>query len=338
LLSNGNCTPRRRAVFAHFVLVSALALVASGAAPEFEEIAASLGGQGCIVVDGNLVHAWGDQAARVDWTSAAKPVLSTLLFFAIEEGLVASADQPIAEFGWNLHQKDQGITFRHLGAMTSGYARPEAPGAAWAYNDYAIQLYQQTLFDKVFKREPHVVAEAPHRLGALNLQDGLQWRDTNRRLRASVRDYARIAQFWLQNGRWEATQVLPARYFEEFMKPQTPADLPHTTPAPTDDYLGIGTYGGGSDHFTKYGAGTYGFNWWFNAHGRLHPDTLTWPDAPPDTVMAIGASGNCAALFPSLNALLVCAKGDWGKLEAGHADSKMNRVLAHAAAAIAAVK
>ena len=51
-------------------------------------------------------------------------------------------------FGWELREKDRSMTFRHLGAMTSGYARPEPPGAAWSYNDYAIQLYQKTLFDQ----------------------------------------------------------------------------------------------------------------------------------------------------------------------------------------------
>ena len=38
--------------------------------------------------------------------------------------------------------------------MTGGYARPEPPGAAWAYNDFAIQLYQKTLFDRVFRADP----------------------------------------------------------------------------------------------------------------------------------------------------------------------------------------
>ena len=108
--------------------------------PLLEEIASQLGGRGCVVKDGYVVHQWGDQAERGDWLSSAKPVLSTLLFFAVEEGLVKSVDQPILDFGWPLQGKDQLITFRHLGAMTSGYRRPEPPGAAWAYNDFAIQL------------------------------------------------------------------------------------------------------------------------------------------------------------------------------------------------------
>ena len=60
----------------------------------------------------------------------------------------------IADVRLGAGEKDRSMTFRHLGAMTSGYARPEPPGAAWSYNDYAIQLYQKTLFDRVFKEPP----------------------------------------------------------------------------------------------------------------------------------------------------------------------------------------
>jgi CubicO group peptidase (beta-lactamase class C family) len=289
------------------------------------DLGKNLGGRGCVIKDGYVVHEWGDQCERSDWLSSAKPVLSTLLFFAIEEGKVKGVDQPIADFGWDLVPKDQTITFRHLGAMTSGYARPEKPGEAWAYNDYAINLYQMTLFDKVFKGEPKSVAEHPNRLGALGLEDGLEFRESNRRLSASVRDFARIAWFWLNRGRWREKQVLPEDYFEDYMRPQIPVDLPHTESAETNDYLGIGSFGGGSDHFTKFGAGIYGFNWWFNEKGRLHTDAVTWPDAPPDAIMSIGAGGNCTILLPSENLAVVCAKGDWGKLEAGEEKSRMNR-------------
>ncbi len=289
-------------------------------------IADLLGGRGCVIKDGYVVKTWGDQAERSDWLSAAKPVLSTMLFFAVEEGLVTSVDQRIAEFGWPLVGKDVGITFRHLGAMTSGYARPEGPGAAWAYNDFAIQLYQKTLFEKVYQGDSVEVVQNRQRLGALGFQDGLTFND-KRRLTASVRDFSRIVWFWTNKGRWGDRQVLPARYFDEYMRPQTPKDLPQTAEADTNDYLGIGSYGGGSDHFTKAGPGIYGFNWWFNDTGRLHPDTRTWPDGPADAVMAIGAGGNCAVFVPSLHAAVVCAKGQWGALKGGDRDAPMNQVL-----------
>jgi CubicO group peptidase (beta-lactamase class C family) len=290
-----------------------------------EKLAADLGGRGCVIKDGFMVHAWGDQTEVGDWLSSAKPVLSTLLFFAIEEGKVKGVDQPVADFGWELLPKDRTMTFRHLGAMTGGYARPENPGEAFAYNDFAINLYQKTLFDKVFQEDPKKAAENPDRLGALGFEDGLRFRDTNRRLSASVRDFSRIVWFWLNRGVWGDRQVLPQRYFDESMQPQVPIDLPNTVKAETNDYLNIGSFGGGSDHFIEYGAGIYGFNWWFNGRGRMHPDAVTWPDAPEDTVMSLGAGGNCSALIPSENLIVVCAKGDWGKVKAGTRNTKMNR-------------
>ena len=97
-----------------------------------EAVALALRGRGCFVKDGYVVHFWGDQAQKSDWYSSAKPVLSTLLMFAIQEGKIASPDARIADFGWELLPKDHTMTFRHLASMTSGYARPEPPGEAWA--------------------------------------------------------------------------------------------------------------------------------------------------------------------------------------------------------------
>ena len=69
--------------------------------------------------------------------------------------------------GWDLIAKDAPMTFAHLANMTSGYARGEAPGAAWAYNDYAIKLYAVTLFDRVLGTSANAAATADTRLGFL---------------------------------------------------------------------------------------------------------------------------------------------------------------------------
>jgi CubicO group peptidase (beta-lactamase class C family) len=301
--------------------------VETKAGTRLTELSKLLGGRGCVVKDGKMIHSWGDQSERSDWMSAAKPVLSTLLFFALQEGKVKSVDQPIAEFGWPLSAKDQGITFRHLGAMSSGYARPEGPGEAWAYNDYAIQLYQKTLFEKVFQQSAQAVTDHPDRLSALQFEDGLNWREDKPRLRASTRDFARIAWFWHNKGRWGDRQLLPEDYFTEFVKPQAPASLPNSATAETDDYLGIGTYGGGSAHFAHHGPGIYGFNWWFNRTGPSHPEKPLWPGVPEDIYAAIGAGGNFAAIFPAQNMLLISAKGDWGSHQTGETDTKTVQVL-----------
>lgn len=292
-----------------------------------DAVAQALGGRGCVVKDGYVVKTWGSQSERSDWYSSAKPVLSTLLMFAVQEGKVESVDTPIATFGWELSVKDRPMTFRQLGAMTSGYARPEPPGAAWSYNDYAINLYQKTLFDRVFKDEPDKVVADPHRFGALQLEDQLDFRKKNRRISASVRDFARIGWLWLNRGKWGERQLIRADLYDACQRSQVPADLPNTVKADTDDYLKIGTYGGESDHFSKAGPGMYGFNWWFNAKGGKHSDTIAWPDAPADTYMSLGLRGNHTAMMPSLRLLVASANGDWGPNEPSNPNSVMNQRL-----------
>jgi CubicO group peptidase (beta-lactamase class C family) len=298
-----------------------------------DAIARSLGSRGCAIKNGYVVNTWGAQNKKGDLFSSAKPVLSTLLMFARKEGKVKDFDQRLIDFGWPLAPKDRTMTLRHLASMTSGYARPEEPGKAWAYNDYAIQLYQQTLFDKVFQAPPDAVFQDPQRFGALQLQDKFSFRQKNRRMSASVRDFARIAWFWLNRGTWNGKQLLPRSYFDDNMRPQVPIDLVLSSDAPTNDYLHIGTYGGESNHFSKAGPGIYGFNWWFNAKGAKHPDQLTWPDAPRDTVMSLGLHGNCSAVIPSLNFIVVAADANWGELIPGNVDSPLNQNLKLIAAA-----
>jgi hypothetical protein len=270
------------------------------------------------VKDGYMVKTWGDQSERGDLLSSAKPLLSTLLFFAIKERKVKDVHTRILDYGWNLIPKDRTMQFWHLADMVSGYARPEPPGAAWSYNDYAIMLYQKTLFDKVYKGDPTAVAMDSKRFGALELEDGLTFRPSNRRISASSRDFARIAWFWLRQGNWHGEQILARSFFKRYERPQVAPNLPHTAKAETNDYLGIGTFGGGSDHFTNYGPGIYGFNWWFNATGALHPKSRTWPDAPTDAFMSIGAGGNCSVIIPSRNIVLASLRGNWGTVDAGN--------------------
>ncbi|WP_165073986.1 serine hydrolase domain-containing protein [Paludisphaera rhizosphaerae] len=299
-----------------------------------DALARSLGGRGCVVKNGYVVKTWGDQSLKGDVYSSAKPMLGTLLLFALKEGKIRGLDQPLSDFGWDLKPKDRDMTLRHLTNMTSGYARPERPGEAWSYNDFAIQLYQKTLFDRIFRDEPRKVAADRSRLGAIGLEDGLEFRATNRRIKASVRDFARIAWFWLNRGAWDGEQLLPRDAVDDVMRPQVPRNLPLTRKAETDDYLSIGTYGGGSDHFSQAGPGIYGFNWWFNAHGRATEDRLIWPDAPADLFLSLGHRGNSSAVLPSLGAVVVAEEADWGSPDETGRNSKLNQRLAEIAAAV----
>ena len=296
-------------------------------AAKLDQIAATIGGSGCIVRNGYMVKTWGSPTLKGDWASASKPVISTMLFFAIEEGRVSGVDSLIRDQGWPLSAKDQTMTFRHLANMVGGYTRNEAPGAAWAYNDYGIQLYVKTLFDRVYGQSFNTVATSPSRLGTLQFQDG-SLVGSNNRLNTSARDFARIGWLWANKGSWNGAQLLPQHYFDDYMKPHVPSSLPKTTAIdPSGDYLGIGTLGGGSDQ-TPYGAGIYGFNWWFNATGALHPTATSWPDAPLDTFQANGHWGKeVVTVMPGLKVVMAYFNGATLGFTPGSSSSSTNQVL-----------
>ena len=205
------------------------------------------------------------------------------------------------------------MTFRHLANMTSGYARPEEPGKAWAYNDFAIQLYQKTLFDRVFKDDPDAVANAAARLGGLGPGrwpvvharppplEGLGPRLRPHRLVLAASRQVAGPPAFADSVLRRIHAAADAQGFARVRRPRKRTTISRSA-----------RYGGGSEHFTRFGAGIYGFNWWFNDTGRLHPAERTWPDAPADTVMSIGAGGNCSVLLPGLNMIVACAQGDWG--------------------------
>ena len=132
--------------------------------------------RGAIIKDGYLVYSWGNIALRGDWASSMKPVMSTMLFYAINEGRTTGVNDRVYRFGWPTTVADQSITWMHLGSMTSGYALADNPGARWAYNDYAISLYCRTLFtqagDSVSVFGQTMAQVVANRFARLQFQDG----------------------------------------------------------------------------------------------------------------------------------------------------------------------
>jgi len=268
-----------------------------------DEFVERMGGDGCIVRDGYLVQSWGRIDAHHDWASAAKPVLSTLLLLAVQEGRLSSVDALVKDVGWPLSEKDASMTFRHLANMVSGYARAEAPGEAWAYNDVAIQLYARSL-EKVFQ-EP-LDRALRTRLAALQFEDG-EFLGSRQGLGviASPRDVARLGWLWLNGGEWNGQQILSAELMKDCFRASVPPNLPRTKAA-GEDYLGVGSFGGGTNQ-TKNGPGIYGFNFWFN---RPHSTgERAWPRAPEDMFQANGKWNlDTVTIIPSLR-MVVAVRG-----------------------------
>jgi hypothetical protein len=281
-----------------------------------------VGGDGCIIRHGYLIKSWGEVTRHKDWASAAKPVLSTLLMLAVDEGKLPSVDSRVGLIDWQLSAKDAPMTFRHLANMVSGYALDEPPGAAWGYNDYAIQLYALSL-EKVFQQPLDQALQ--QRLRSLQFEDGEIFGSRNGRgVTASSRDFARLGWLWLNRGRWNEQPLIQQTTFDECVRVGVPAQLPRARPT-THDYLGLGSYGGGTNQ-TDSGPGVYGFNFWFNE--KLTSGERVWPALPADAFQANGLwNRDTLTVIPSWKMVVAARGASPGKFEPGVAEGEYNQNL-----------
>ena len=276
-----------------------------------EALAEHVGGRGCVVRDGYLVYSWGDIAQSGDVASAFKPLLSTLLFFAVQEGLIEGPEARVAAHEPRLRDldpdKDGRITWKHLAQQTSGYGLSEAPGEAYSYNDYAITLYYDTLMDRVF--EAHGNEVLARYLGEpLQFEDPYTFEafgphDRPGRLGISVRDFARFGQFILHKGQWRGERLLDTHFIDEMLDTILPADTPITSGEDAPMLKGQRTLGGGKT-ITDAGPGFYSFNWWRNGVNR--EGERLYMDGPEDLLLAGGHGGRRNLwLFPSQGLIVV---------------------------------
>jgi CubicO group peptidase (beta-lactamase class C family) len=265
------------------------------------ELQALVGGSGLIVRSGYRVWAWGDVTAGHNWASASKPLLTSLLFLAADEGL-CTLDTAVGDFLAGGSVEDRAITFRQLANMVSGYSRAEGPTEAWAYNDHAINLYGYTLCHEVFGDTPQAVVDS--RLSFLQFQDpvligGARY---GRIESMSIRDFARLGWLWCLRGFWAGAQRLPAAAFDLVTNQVSPS-LPLTA-ADGSESWDLGTFGGSDDQDAD-GRGHYGMTFWVNTNGL-------WPGVPADAFQANGHfGGEVCTVLPSLG-LVAVGVGSWG--------------------------
>jgi CubicO group peptidase (beta-lactamase class C family) len=284
-----------------------------------ETFARRVGGDGVVMRGGYLAKAWGHPDRPGDWGSAAKPVLSTLLFFAVSEGRIAGIGEPVAPWvrrrfsGAELRPLHREMRFEHLAHMTSGYGLGEAPGTHWAYNDYGTKLFAELLTEVLGASLEEALQQ---RLGALQFEGQAVFGSRGGAgIVASPKDFARIGLLWLRLGRWKHRQLLPQEIFSENLEPRVPADLPRTR-TPGDDYLNVGSFGGETNQ-EYLGQGRYGFFWWFNR--TLTDGARPLPHLPEDAFYALGHNGREALLvLPGLQ-VVAAARGNWGGRELEHA-------------------
>ncbi|MHB1462933.1 MAG: serine hydrolase [Armatimonadota bacterium] len=274
-------------------------------AADLKRLADAIGGNGCMVVRGQLVASWGKWQQRADVASAAKPIYAHLLFKALENGLITDLDTPVVKWqprlgsiNSQLGNKDAKITWRHLANQTSCYGLKEQPGTAFAYNDYSMAMFLDTLLNGVYKAP---MGQYDSRVlntmivNPLGLQDkptllAFGEKDRPGRLAISPRDYARFGYLYLHEGRWGNKQIISQGILQMALHNPLPLTIPRTTGIEAEMIPGQRSIGSTTipDNQVDHD-GSYSWFWWVN--GINHNKQRNWPGLPHDAFAALGHWG-----------------------------------------------
>ena len=315
-------------------------------ARKLEQFSRFVGGRGCLVRRGYMVYSWGEVGRRADVASACKPFYSHFLFKALEDGAIQSLDEKAVRWEPRLNFinrelafKDKDIAWRHFANQTSCYQLVEKPGTAYAYNDWQMALFWDTLFlnvygtgyDNVDKGVFHPLLTDP-----LQCQDNptmMAFGTKNRpgRVGISVRDFARFGLLYLRQGDWNGRQLISREHALMAVTSPLPNAIPRAGQDAAEMIPGQRTLGSSSkpdnqtDHF-----GSYSWLWWINGIDR--EGTRMWPDAPTGTYGAFGHGGPRAMwVIPSLDVVVSyndAKLNGWNSGEQSPTNQAMKRLLA----------
>jgi CubicO group peptidase (beta-lactamase class C family) len=245
--------------------------------------------------DGSTVH---------DLASETKSVMTTLIATAAEQGTL-QLDQPVLSFFpersiANRDARKERLTVRHLAGMTSGFDCTRAANEPLTLEMRAAPDPVQFALDRPMAAEPgtqfaycnlgsHLLAAILQRATGMSALDfarqnlfaplGIQdviwpadaqgvnhgWGD----LHLQPRDMAKIGYLWLNQGRWEDTQLVSRAWVE--------ASVTHQIQSDSDD--------------------GYGYGWWVTADGL------------PGEYRADGRGGQYTIVIPTLNLILQTTGG-----------------------------
>ncbi len=218
------------------------------------------GGAGLIVlIDGKIAgeaYASGvTQASRTQSNSMHKSVVALMIGAAIEQGIIASVDDPVGKYLDELKGDPRGqITLRQLLSMSSGLHNPsmaKMEGAAiemmlgnvsdaalslpietkpgiFNYNNANLQL-AGTALSRALKRAGkgrYADFLSQQIWCPLGNGEALLWLEHEggepryfAYLNASVRDWAKVGELLRRKGEWNGKQLLPAAWTEEVVRP-----------------------------------------------------------------------------------------------------------------------
>ncbi|MDP6442803.1 MAG: hypothetical protein QGG36_28250 [Pirellulaceae bacterium] len=285
-------------------------------AEKLKKFSEFVGGRGCVIRRGYLVYSWGDVSRRGDVASACKPFYAHFLFKAVELGKIPNLEQKavrweprLGSINAALSHKDAEIRWRDFANQTSCYQLREHPGAAYAYNDWQMALFWDTLFLKVYGASYDNVDKQVFRpllTDRLQCEDDptmMAFGERNRpgRVAVSVRDFARFGLLYLRQGNWNGRQLISRKHAALAVSSPLPNSLPRAGKKVAEMIPGQRSLGSKSkpdnqtDHF-----GSYSWLWWTNGVDRN--GVRMFPAAPEDLYGAFGHGGPRAMwVVPSLD-------------------------------------
>lgn len=260
---------------------------------------------------------------RISW-SVAKSYLSALIGILIDEGAIASLDDPVTTYApslkdgaydrttiRNVLNMASGVTFDEnfqdknsdinrmsrtlaLGGKMDDFASAldetfAAPGVTWKYVSIDTHVLSMVVRGAAGRSIPELMSEkliAPMGLEyePYYLTDGVGTAFVLGGLNLTARDYARFGQMFLQNGRYNGQQIVP----EAWVRLSTAASAP-----------------------TAAGKNKYGLHWWIPK------------DSSGDTFYAQGLYGQYIWVDRARNVVIVVNAADHKFNDAGVNDRNM---------------
>ena len=259
-----------------------------------------------VVHHGAVVAEWGDTTAKTELASVRKSLLSALIGIALERSELGLS-QTIGSLGIDdnkpsLTPEEKTATVRDLLQARSGVyhaalyearaaadARParhsHKPGTFWYYNNWDFNtlgtIYERAARSSIFDAFEREIAR-PIGMQDYQRKDGRYVTGAASvypayPIRMSARDLARFALLYLNKGRWQDRQIIPAAWVEESTRAYS---------------------------HSEWGPG-YGYLWWTGPIGNSVAPVVDLPDG---AFFAQGTGGQYAFVIP-VHDLVVVHRG-----------------------------
>jgi CubicO group peptidase (beta-lactamase class C family) len=256
-----------------------------------------------IVHRGTVIAEWGDASAKTPLASVRKSLLSALIGIAVARGEI-NLTKSIGALGIDdnepsLSAEEKSATVRDLLMSRSGIyhatlyetaamaaQRPRRfshkPGSFWYYNNWDFNtlgaIYEHAVRSSIFDAFERDIAR-PIGMQDYRPSDGEYFTGAASvypayPIRMSARDLARFALLYLNKGRWQDREIVPAQWVEESIRP----------------YSSSG-----------FGPG-YGYLWWV---GSINSGFAPSVELPEGTFFALGVGGQYAFVIPRYDLVVV---------------------------------